>query len=1020
MPSQPGVLDEVLAVYLRALESGQNPNRDDLLARHPELADELREFFADHDRMNRLAAPLCEPTHVHPAPAAVLPLNFRYFGDYEVLEEIARGGMGVVFKARQVTLNRIVAIKMILSGQLASPADVERFHTEAEAAAKLDHPGIVPIYEVGLHDGQHYFSMGFIEGVSLSARVAQGPLPPREAAEIVRAVAEAVQYAHDSGVIHRDLKPGNILLDRQSKPRVTDFGLAKLTESVSDLTGTGQILGTPGYMPPEQAAAKASAVGRFSDVYSLGAILYCLLTGRPPFQAATAVETLLQVQKEEPVPPRQLNRAVPLDLDTIVLKCLEKSPSRRYRSARELSDELQRYLDGRPILARPVGSIERTWRWCRRNPVLTGLTAALGLVFVVGFAAVAWQWRRADSEWRRAELNADRALTETERALREAANAVDEQKKAQRALQLLKDEQQRSQSLQLGIDDLESRRDQLNRTLLTEQRRLSQTYVRLAGIMLKTGELNSAERFLEQCPAEHRSWEWHYYKKQFHPVWENLGLDRRNDLVAGKLSLTLQGQDISFPLTEENSTLTPAEQTTIDRAVARALDLSFEGLPPGSAKLLSRASNTAGGRVAVAIQWRGSRKDIVCRVIVVSAATGDVVRVLPWEGDPIQMLAFSSDGRWLACLGAGAALVWDTATDFQGLSIGSHRGDVFRVAMSPDGIHLASVPGRRGTTQPGADAASEGLKVWNIATGELVCCLPDSFNGEAADGHTTNLDVNSVTFSHDGSLIAAIGGKGFRVWRLSDLRELASVDRPGYDIAFSADGHLYTTGSNHTALWNIEPVQLIVETSEGGTGIAVHPNGNEVTVAGANADRVFVLDSRSLNRTRSIPTNTAANRLRYSPDGRRLAVAEGRRGQSKDLIQIFDTESGIQLHSLRTEGDEYVFDVDFSPDGALLASANSNAVHIWDSITGQNVLQLKVADAKQRVITKTDQITRTTNVGHRAYSVAFSRDGKSLAAGWGYRDGNVVIWDTALGEEASARRWVRRTSAAQAKLAEQP
>ncbi len=313
------------------------------------------------------------------APKDVL----HYFGDYELVEEIARGGMGIVFKARQVKLNRIVAVKMILAGSFAGPEDVLRFHTEAEAAAQLDHPGIVPIHEIGEHQGQHYFSMAFVEGQSLAKKLAEGPLPVREAAEIVKAVAEAVQYAHDRGVIHRDLKPGNILLDQQGQPRVTDFGLAKLLESGSDLTGTGQILGTPSYMPPEQAAAQVSAVGRLSDVYSLGAILYCLLTGRPPFQAATSVETLLQVQTQDPVPPRQLNPGIPLDLNTMALKCLEKVPARRYASARDVGDELQRYLNGEPIVARPISLLERGWRWCKRRPLVPSVAAAILVISTV-------------------------------------------------------------------------------------------------------------------------------------------------------------------------------------------------------------------------------------------------------------------------------------------------------------------------------------------------------------------------------------------------------------------------------------------------------------------------------------------------------------------------------------------------------------------------------------------------------------------------------------------------------------
>ncbi len=306
-------------------------------------------------------------------PDVSSPARVRYFGDYELLREIARGGMGVVYRARQVSLNRPVALKMILAGQLAGEDDVKRFHLEAEAAANLDHPGIVPIYEIGEYDGQHYFSMGFVEGTSLAAKVADGPLPPNKAAELVRQVAEAVQYAHDKGVIHRDLKPANVLLDAQGQPKVTDFGLAKKLKADSGLTHTGQVMGTPSYMPPEQAEGRN--VGPSADVYALGAILYCLLTGRPPFQAATPMDTLLQVVGQEPVPVRQLNATVPRDLETICLKCLEKDPRRRYGSARALAEELNRFLAGEPIVARPVGPAERALKWVRRRPVIANAQA---------------------------------------------------------------------------------------------------------------------------------------------------------------------------------------------------------------------------------------------------------------------------------------------------------------------------------------------------------------------------------------------------------------------------------------------------------------------------------------------------------------------------------------------------------------------------------------------------------------------------------------------------------------------
>ena len=332
-------------------------------------------------------SPILPPTNrLDPGnlPSTAIHKKLRYFGDYELIQEIARGGMGVVYKARQVNLNWQVALKMILAGQLAGPDLIQRFYTEAEAAAQLDHPGIVPIFEVGQYNGQHFFSMAFVEGQSLATRVAEGPLPPREAAQLVHDVALAVQYAHDKGVIHRDLKPGNILVDQQGNPRVTDFGLAKLEKSGSDLTGTGQILGTPSYMPPEQASGKTDLIGPPADIYSLGAILYCLLTGRPPFQAASPMDTLLQVLDQEPVSVQQLNAQVPLDLDTIALKCLDKMITRRYDSALQLADELKRFLDGRPILARPVGRIERGWRWCKRQPIIAGLSVSLLVALLAG------------------------------------------------------------------------------------------------------------------------------------------------------------------------------------------------------------------------------------------------------------------------------------------------------------------------------------------------------------------------------------------------------------------------------------------------------------------------------------------------------------------------------------------------------------------------------------------------------------------------------------------------------------
>ena len=280
--------------------------------------------------------------------------RFRTLGDYELLDLIARGGMGVVYKARQTSLNRLVALKMLPGGQFAQEEARQRFKREAQAAAKLRHPNIVTVYEVGEDAGQPYFSMDFVAGRSLAELVREQPLSARRAAGYAKSIAEAIAYAHQQGILHRDLKPSNVVVDADDQIHITDFGLAKDLSGDLELTQTGQVLGSPGYLPPEQVSAKALPLGPASDIYSLGALLYHLVTGRRPFVADTLAETLRQVVELDPIPPQQLNPAVPRDLATICLKCLAKEPSRRYRSAVALAEELGRFLDGKPILARPV------------------------------------------------------------------------------------------------------------------------------------------------------------------------------------------------------------------------------------------------------------------------------------------------------------------------------------------------------------------------------------------------------------------------------------------------------------------------------------------------------------------------------------------------------------------------------------------------------------------------------------------------------------------------------------------
>lgn len=306
--------------------------------------------------------------------------SVRYVGDYELLDEVAAGGMGVVWKARQVKLDRLVAVKMIRGGALAGEEEVRRFHAEAQAAANLKHPNIVSIHEVGEHEGQHYYSMDFIEGTTLADVCHGKAMNAREAAALLRTVCDAVHFAHQRGVLHRDLKPHNLMLDASGQPHVLDFGLAKRLDDDQGLTMSGAVLGSPSYMAPEQAQGRHDRIGTHTDVHALGAILYQMLTGRPPFLASSAAETMMQVVQREPSAPTRFNADIPRALETICMKCLEKEPARRYATARELGEELERFLKGAPILAQPVSITRRAANWLRQHPGWLAGAAAL-LVF---------------------------------------------------------------------------------------------------------------------------------------------------------------------------------------------------------------------------------------------------------------------------------------------------------------------------------------------------------------------------------------------------------------------------------------------------------------------------------------------------------------------------------------------------------------------------------------------------------------------------------------------------------------
>jgi tetratricopeptide (TPR) repeat protein len=458
-------LADLLSVWQANQDQGEDLPAAELCRDCPELAPELERRLRALRQVNRLARRLdskacTAPTLGSDEPAPVqIPAGVAVPG-YDVVGVLGRGGMGVVYQARQKGLNRLVALKMILAGAHASVAQLARFRAEAEAVASLQHPNIVQVYEIGEQDGRSYFSLEYVDGGSLAQKLNGSPQQPRYAAALVQALARAVHYAHERGIVHRDLKPANVLLTSQGTPKVTDFGLARRLDEDSQ-TRTGDVMGTPSYMAPEQAAGKVHEIGPPADIYALGALLYEALTGRPPFRGATLLETLEQVRGTEPVPPRRLQPSVPRDLETICLKCLEKEPKKRYPSADALANDLRRFLAGEPIQARPATAWERGWKWARRRPAIAALSAALVLVFVVGFLGITWKWleaerlgaaeseqrRKAEAAQQAADRNAANERTARLRAEKAETEAREQEKQARSAEAAARAEALRRQSV---------------------------------------------------------------------------------------------------------------------------------------------------------------------------------------------------------------------------------------------------------------------------------------------------------------------------------------------------------------------------------------------------------------------------------------------------------------------------------------------------------------------------------------------------------------------------------------------